>query len=181
VLYLSSLSKTVAPALRIGWLVGPAPVLQRAAIAKQTMDLCTSPLAQLAAAHYLASGRYPAAVAAACTRYAERMAAMHDTIVATLGDRLRLVPARGGLFLWATWDGPVAPQALFEAAVEEGVLFVPGAAFHPEGGTVQALRLSFAAPEVPQIHQGVQRLARAFDRVARAAPSPSSSLLKAIA
>ena len=50
VIYLSSLSKTLAPALRVGWMVAPAEVIRRCAIAKQTTDLCTSPIAQLIAA-----------------------------------------------------------------------------------------------------------------------------------
>jgi len=64
VVYLSSLSKTVAPALRVGWMVAPAALVRRCAIAKQTADLCTSPLAQAVAARYLQSGRSPGAVAA---------------------------------------------------------------------------------------------------------------------
>src|SRR5256885_6162048 len=52
-----SLSKTVAPALRIGWMLADAQLLRRCTIAKQTADLCTSPLAQMIAAHYLRSDR----------------------------------------------------------------------------------------------------------------------------
>jgi DNA-binding transcriptional MocR family regulator len=164
VIYLSSLSKTVAPALRIGWMVASTPVLRRAAVAKQTMDLCTSPLAQLIAANYLQSGRYPEAVAKACREYGERMAAMTAGIQDTLAGRLRCAPSRGGLFLWAEWDASGAdPKALFHAAVEAGVLFVPGGAFYADGEARHAMRLSYAAPDTIQIHEGVQRLARAFE------------------
>ena len=78
VLYLSSLSKTVAPALRIGWLMAPPDVLRRCVVAKQTMDLCTSPLAQQIAAEYLGAGRYPAGVERARAEYKRRMQAMVD-------------------------------------------------------------------------------------------------------
>jgi len=164
VIYLSSLSKTVAPALRIGWMVASPPVLRRAAVAKQTVDLCTSPLAQLIAANYLRSGRYPAAVAKACDEYGRRMTAMSASIDEALAGRLRCPPSRGGMFLWAEWDEAGAdPKQLFDAAVQAGVLFVPGGAFYADAGARRAMRLSYAAPDVPQIHEGVRRLARAFE------------------
>jgi DNA-binding transcriptional MocR family regulator len=165
VIYLSSLSKTVAPALRVGWMVASSAVLRRAAVAKQTMDLCTSPVAQLIAANYLQSGRYPAAVAKACGEYSRRMAAMSTGIDEALAGKLRCPPSRGGMFLWAEWDEAGAdPRQLFDAAVQAGVLFVPGGAFYADGGARRAMRLSYAAPGVPQIHEGVERLARAFEQ-----------------
>ena len=74
VVYLSSPSTTVAPSLWVCSMVGPADVLRRSAIAEQTMDLCTSPLAQLIAANYLARGavRRPCCVLAPSTRRACR-------------------------------------------------------------------------------------------------------------
>ena len=165
VIYLSSLSKTVAPALRIGWMVASAPVLRRAAVAKQTMDLCTSPLTQLIAAQFLQSGRYPAAVAKACTEYRLRMTAMTAALQDKLAGRLQCPPSRGGLFLWAEWDQHGAdPQRLFQACVEAGVLFVPGAAFYADGRARRSMRLSYAAPDTTDIREGVQRLAHAFEQ-----------------
>jgi DNA-binding transcriptional MocR family regulator len=164
VVYLSSLSKTVAPALRVGWMIGSPAVLRRAAVAKQTMDLCTSPLVQRIAAHYLQSGRYPGAVKAACAEYGRRMAAMADAIDEQLAGRLRCTRPDGGLFLWGEWAGLMEPQRLFEAAVEAGVLFVPGAAFHADGRAARSMRLSYAAADTADILTGVQRLARAFDQ-----------------
>src|SRR5204862_2849525 len=55
--YLSSLSKIVAPGLRIGWLLAAPEIRRRAVIAKQTSDLCTAPWMQLTAAEYLLAGR----------------------------------------------------------------------------------------------------------------------------
>lgn len=163
VVYLSSLSKTVAPALRIGWMVASADIVRRCAIAKQTVDLCTSPIAQLIATEYLQSGRYPSAVNKARDEYEARAQAMADTLDATLGARIRFERAQGGMFLWVECTDPVDPQRLFATAVEEGVLFVPGAAFYfavPKG---VSMRLSFAAPNVSEIREGVARLSNAFD------------------
>ena len=57
---------------------------------------------------------------------------------------------------------PVDAKKLFEAAVQCGVLYVPGAAFYPENPDLGTLRLSYAAPDVAQIKEGVQRLTQAF-------------------
>lgn len=162
VLYLSSLSKTVAPALRIGWLAAPPDVLRRCVVAKQTMDLCTSPLAQQIAAEYLGAGRYPAGVERARTEYKQRMQAMADGLHARLGKKITFVRPQGGMFVWVRYNVPVNAKQLFETAVQCGVLYVPGAAFYPDTPDLGTLRLSFAAPDVGQIQEGIKRLTRAF-------------------
>ncbi len=165
VLYLSSLSKTVAPALRIGWLVAPPDVLRRCVVAKQTMDLCTSPLAQQIAAEYLGAGRYPAGVEHARIEYKRRMQAMVEGLHAGLGEKIAFVQPQGGMFIWARSTVPMDARQLFEAAVQCGVLYVPGAAFYPENPDFGTLRLSYAAPDVAQIREGIVRLTKAFAQV----------------
>ena len=160
VIYLSSLSKTLAPALRVGWMVAPAEVIRRCAIAKQTTDLCTSPIAQLIAAEYLNAGRYPDTVERARREYGARMQAMVDMLQAELGGRILANPPEGGMFIWAEAQDDLAPGALFQAcgtarAVRARRGFY---AANPKAGT---MRLSYAAPDVDQIREGVRRLAAA--------------------
>ncbi|CAJ0781024.1 PLP-dependent aminotransferase family protein [Ralstonia holmesii] len=161
VVYLSSLSKTVAPALRIGWMLADSSLLRRCAIAKQTVDLCTSPLAQMVAARYLASDRYPATVQRARIEYQRRMLALVQGIATQLDGHVQCAAPAGGMFVWATFAQSIDPQALFDAAVSQQVLYVPGTAFYPDNAQLNTMRLSFAAPEVPQIEQAVRRLAAA--------------------
>ncbi|KAB0469674.1 PLP-dependent aminotransferase family protein [Ralstonia insidiosa] len=167
VVYLSSLSKTVAPALRVGWMLADNSLLRRCTIAKQTVDLCTSPLAQMVAARYLESGRYPATVQRARIEYQRRMQALVQGITTQLDGRVHCAPPAGGMFVWATFAQSIAPQALFDAAVAQQVLYVPGKAFYPDSAPHHTMRLSFAAPDVPQIEQAVQRLASAVTEVLR--------------
>nr|WP_311527021.1 PLP-dependent aminotransferase family protein [uncultured Ralstonia sp.] len=161
VVYLSSLSKTVAPALRVGWMLADSSLLRRCTIAKQTVDLCTSPLAQMVAARYLESGRYPATVQRARIEYARRMQALVQGIATQLAGRVHCAAPAGGMFVWVTFAPSIDPQALFDAAISQQVLYVPGKAFYPDNAQRNTMRLSFAAPEVPQIEQAVQRLAAA--------------------
>ena len=161
VVYLASLSKTVAPGLRVGWMVADGAVLRRCTVAKQTVDLCTSPLAQSVATCYLQSGRYPRAVARACSEYRRRMQSLTEGLARALPGRISFVTPAGGMFVWASFARDIDPQALFEAAVARLVLYVPGKAFYADEPDLHTMRLSFAAPEVPQIEEAVRRLAAA--------------------
>lgn len=164
VIYLSSLSKTVAPALRVGWMLADAPMLRRCTVAKQTADLCTSPLTQMVAACYLRSGRYPATVQRARQEYQRRMEALVQGLSTGEGSGISCSRPAGGMFVWAELDRGIDPQKLFDAAVAQGVIYVPGKAFYPADPDLHTLRMSFAAPEVPQIKQAVERLRAAVEQ-----------------
>jgi 2-aminoadipate transaminase len=165
VIYLSSLSKTVAPALRVGWMLADAPMLRRCTVAKQTSDLCTSPLAQGVAACYLQSGRYAPTVERARAQYQARMQALVQGLSALPSAPIRCTAPAGGMFVWAQIDRQMDPQKLFDAAVANSVIYVPGKAFYPAQADVHTLRMSFASADVSQIAQAVQRLASAMAQI----------------
>lgn len=164
VIYLSSLSKTVAPALRVGWMLADASLLRRCTVAKQTADLCTSPLTQMVAACYLRSGRYPATVQRARQEYQRRMQALVQGLSTGPDSSIRCSSPAGGMFVWAELDHSIDPQKLFDTAVAQGVIYVPGKAFYPANPDLHTLRMSFAAPEVAQIEQAVERLRAAVQQ-----------------
>jgi 2-aminoadipate transaminase len=161
VVYLSSLSKIVAPGLRVGWMVAPGPVRQRCVIAKQTTDLCTSPISQQIAACYLASGALERHLPRLLEGYAEKCKCLLEGI-ARLGGRLEVQAPAGGMFVWGRLADGSDAQALFDRAIEQNVMFVPGRAFYAEGADPASLRLSFAAPGLAHIEEGVRRLAKAL-------------------
>ncbi|WP_286867084.1 PLP-dependent aminotransferase family protein, partial [Herbaspirillum sp. UBA812] len=97
--YLSSLSKIVAPGLRIGWMCGPSEILRRAVIAKQTGDLCTAPWMQMVAAQYLQAGHLEAHLPHIIATYRERCAIMLSSLREAFGDRLSLIAPEGGMFI----------------------------------------------------------------------------------
>lgn len=163
VMHLASLSKVLAPGLRVGWMVAPAAVRQRCLIAKQTVDLCTSPWAQRIAAHYLGSGALQQALPVLAAGYREKCQRMLSGLE-PLESLLSVSPPAGGMFIWARCRAGIDAQALFNAAVAENLVFVPGAPFHADQPDPSSLRLSFAAPSLEQIDSGVERLRRAFER-----------------
>lgn len=164
--YCGSLSKVLAPGLRIGWLVAPPLLLAKATMCKQFSDAHTSTFAQAVAAQYLAAGRMPATLQRVRTIYAQRAAAMVQALRQELGDAIAFTPPQGGLFVWGRLtgaDGRCADgAALAQRAIERGVAFVPGVPFFACDPDRATLRLSFATVNEDRIREGVRRLAQAL-------------------
>ncbi|HCE28789.1 MAG TPA: aspartate aminotransferase [Comamonadaceae bacterium] len=161
-----SLSKVLSPGLRVGWMIGPDPLLARATMCKQFSDAHTSTFAQATAAQYLKAGRMPGTLAHVRTVYAERAQAMGDALRKELGDAVEFVQPQGGLFVWARLTGAggkVADGNVFaKRAIDKGVAFVPGTPFFCANPDPATLRLSFATADVDKIREGVARLAQAL-------------------
>jgi len=177
VFYLGSLSKVLAPSLRIGWAVVPEELAVKLAALKHASDIDTSTLAQHVVARYLAEGRFPERLERLRAEYRRR----RDALLAALE---RHLPAdahwnhpRAGIFVWAhlpALDGDIGTTALLERAIEEGVAFCPGEAFasgDPDS-VRRSMRLSFADTTPERMEEGVRRLARAIGAVSRTAPPP---------
>jgi 2-aminoadipate transaminase len=162
--YLSTLSKILAPGLRLGWLVLPPPVREQAVICKQGMDLHSSTFTQEVAARYLASGRLEARLPAIRAAYRERNEALAAALDRHLGDRIVYNRPEGGMFLWARLNEPLDASDVLRHAIEEGMIFVPGSAFYADAPDRSTLRLSFATAAPDELDIAVQRLARALDR-----------------
>ncbi len=164
--YCGSLSKVLSPGLRVGWMVAPQAMLQRATMCKQFSDAHTSTFAQATAAQYLKSGRMPNTLAHVRGVYAERALAMGQSLREHFAESLEFNQPQGGLFFWAKLTGAKGGladgSAFAKKAIEHGVAFVPGAPFfadHPDHST---LRLSFATSGSDLIRQGIERLAKAY-------------------
>jgi len=159
--YASSLSKIVAPGLRIGWLVLPEAVRETVARIKQAMDLHTSSFAQEIASRYLESNELAERLTVARRTYATQCEALVSALRDLFGDELEFTVPEGGMFLWCRFREPVDTAALLPLARECGVIFVPGSVFYPGGGDASTLRLSFSAGSPEELREGARRLRRA--------------------
>ncbi len=160
-------SKIVAPGLRVGW-VDADPELGPLLInAKQAMDTCTNLPAQRLLTGFLTGGHLANHLVVQRAEYRRRKQAMHDALTAHFGDIARWTDPEGGFFLWVTLENGVSTADLFEVALAEGVAFIPGSAFSPGGRFGDALRLCFASTAPDRIHEGIARLRRAVDLLAK--------------
>lgn len=165
VVHLGSLSKVIAPGLRIGFSVAP-PALRRACVlAKQLDDLSNPGWTQVTVHRYLAAGRLEAHLPVILGAYRERAGAMREAIAAHLGGRVAFNIPQGGMFMWGRLERDLSTRALLPFAIEEKVTFVPGDIYYADQADMRTLRLSFSTPNPAQIREGVARIGRALSRL----------------
>jgi DNA-binding transcriptional MocR family regulator len=156
-LYCGTFSKTLSPALRIGWICGPRAVISRLTLIQQVGDLHTSTINQMAM-HEVAVSSYDDQVARARDVYRSR----RDTMLAALArhapEGLSWTRPKGGLFIWLTLPAAMDAAALLQRAIARDVAFVPGAAFFFDGSGSDRLRLSFSLSGEAAIDEGIERL-----------------------
>jgi GntR family transcriptional regulator, regulator for abcA and norABC len=157
VLYMGSMSKTLGPGLRIGWIVGPEPVIERLADIKMQTDYGSSSLSQHAVAEWLSSGLYDRHL----SRIRAELKSRRDFTLALL-DRYYAGLAewqipQGGFYIWLRMRQPVSLRQLFDQALREGLLLNPGPVYDRQDQ--QHLRLSYAYASCEQLERGLIRLA----------------------
>jgi 2-aminoadipate transaminase len=162
VLYIGTLAKTVAPGLRIGWVLAPAEVVDLCRPVKQAMDFNTSTIDQSAAAIYLEGVDWARRTAELRAVYAAPMHAMLDRIGEVLPEGSAFTRPRGGVFVWVELPEGWSALALLEDALEHGIFFMPGAVFVADVRSESTLRLSISNHTPESVAEGLQRLAAAL-------------------
>lgn len=162
VLYLSTFSKTLAPGLRVGWMVAPATLIERFDTAKQGADLTSGILDQRLVYEAVRRGVVDRLAPRLRGLYQQKRQVMEAAIHETLGDRLTWPSPKGGFFLWVTLPPGEIDTELLERAMTRGLIFVIGSAFYVDGTGHDTIRLSFSAPTVERIREGVRRLGQTF-------------------
>jgi DNA-binding transcriptional MocR family regulator len=161
VVYASSFSKTIAPGVRVGYLIGPEDLM--GAVTKQAVNTYISPnmLAQAIVGEFCRSGAIGRSIATVKQALRERRDAVAEGLREHIGDEAKFVLPEGGYFLWVELGEDVDTNALLVAAAERGVTFVAGSDFMLEGGD-NALRLAYSAVTPEQATEGTKRLADAL-------------------
>lgn len=164
VLYVGSFSKILSPGMRLGWVVGPTPIIAYLTRAKQGVDLHTSLLVQMVVYELCQQGFFPGHIARIREVYHRRRDLMLSLMREHFPAGVSWTVPEGGLFIWVTFPPRIDADALLMEAVEEKVAFVPGRAFYAVEGGRNCGRLNFSNARGDQIEQGVIRLARVLQR-----------------
>ena len=160
VIYLSTFSKILAPGLRLGWITAPPEVIRKLVQAKQGADLHTPTFNQVVAYEVGKGGFIDQHVKLIRSVYFERRNVMLDALEEFMPEGVHWTRPQGGLFLWATMPEDMDNAELLKDAIKEKVAFVPGEAFHPNGGGKNTMRLNFSMPTPEKITIGMERLGR---------------------
>ncbi|MEP7287013.1 MAG: PLP-dependent aminotransferase family protein [Chloroflexota bacterium] len=160
VIYLGTFSKTLAPGLRVGWVLAPDPVITMMTLAKQGTDLHTSMLSQMIVSELIDGRTIEQNLPRLRSVYGTRRDAMVNALQAFMGDCATWTHPDGGLFLWLTLKGDIDTAVLLDQALEEKkIAYVPGNAFYLDGSGTHEMRLNFSCMSPARIHEGIERLA----------------------
>lgn len=172
VIYLSTFSKTLAPGLRLGWIVAPPDVITKLVQLKQGADLHTSTFNQFVAYEVARDGFLDEHVKTIRKVYRERRDVMLEALQEFFPPEVTWTHPKGGLFLWVTLPEIVDCKKLFESALKENVAFVPGDSFYAPNGhrTNSHMRLNFSNAQPEQIREGIRRLSVAVKRQLHLSP-----------
>ncbi|WP_346235071.1 PLP-dependent aminotransferase family protein [Lysinibacillus telephonicus] len=156
VLYLGSLSKTLSPGLRIGWIVGTESVINRLADLKMQLDYGSSTLSQLVAAEWLSSDLYDLHVGNVREKLCIRRRTALDALDKYLGLYATWEIPKGGFFIWIRIKSPFKVKRLFEKALAKGILINPGSIYAEHSG--QFIRISYGFASLDNIKKGIFEL-----------------------
>lgn len=163
VVYLGTLSKSIAPGLRVGWAIAEPEMIRMLTLAKQCSDLSSSMFTHAVALELLEAHVEDAHVPLILACYRERRDALYELAIRELGEWFEMDRPSGGMFLWLRARDPgFDTDALYRRALTEGVAFVPSSVFDPEGALHTAMRLNFTRNGPGPMAEGVRRLARAI-------------------
>jgi 2-aminoadipate transaminase len=174
---LQTFSKPFAPGVKVGYGLLPAELIEKVGLMKDNLDFGTANLCQHLVLRAMTTGLYDRHVEVLRRRYHDKAARMVGAMEEHLG-RLKAAGThwthpRGGLYVWLTLPESIDTTRdgkLFAAAVNEGVLYVPGSYCYGPDPLRRiprnTIRLSFGTATLDQITEGIRRLAVAIARIA---------------
>lgn len=158
VMYLGSASKTLAPGLRIGWVIAAEPIIQRLGDAKMQMDYGASSLSQLVFSEFLKSGKYDQYL----LDLKQILKKRRDNALATLNKYFKDIATWdepvGGFYIWLTFNDDVEVDDIVDRAIEQKILLNPGDIYDFKRN--RSLRVSFAYVDCGEFSQAMVKIAK---------------------
>ncbi len=168
VLYAGTFSKVVAPGIRVGYAVGPKPVLQKMIVCKQGEDVHTNLWGQMLCDELMTNYDFEAHLRRLKGVYREKSKVAVDAMNRWLRPKITYLPIEGGLFFWCTLPDGVDMPAFVRRAIQNKVCVVPGNAFLTDDtAPCQSFRINYTTPTDENLVRGIQLLGETADSMIR--------------
>lgn len=162
VLYMGTISKTLAPGLRIGWVVGPEAVVYRLGDVKQQTDYGASSVSQWMMTELITSGDYDIYL----QQLRKELRARRDNALAALDKHFKGLATwkkpKGGFYIWLRFDKRLPMDKIFNEALKAGILLNPGNVY--DYAENHAIRLSYAYADPEDLTKALEILAAIIEK-----------------
>lgn len=165
VLYFGTFSKTLAPGIRVGYVIAPDEVTDMILATREVSDISNDRIMMRTVAHTLEDDYLIGHIAECRDFYRSRRDAMLAALTEFMPDSVQWSKPDGGFFVWITLPESVDGQEMFRIAAEHGVVVFPGKWFDPTGEACHTIRLSFSTVPEDRIRLGIERLGEAIRSV----------------
>ena len=160
VIYMGSFSKVLTPGIRLGYVVGPVPLIRKLEQAKQAADLHTAQLTQMVVYEVIKDGFLGEHIPTIRTFYSRQCDVMLEAMEKFFPEGVSWTRPEGGMFIWVTLPQHIDSKALLDEAIQQNVAFVPGGPFYANEGEKNTLRLSFVTVSPERINEGIEKLGK---------------------
>lgn len=162
VIYMGTVSKTMAPGLRIGWVVGPEAVVQRLGDVKMQTDYGASSVSQWMMTELLTSGDYDVYLAGLRRELKDRRDHALDAVRRNFSDMATWSKPTGGFYIWLRFNKKVPIDKVFREALQRGVLLNPGNVYDYIEN--HAIRISYAYADLCDMTKALEILASIVEK-----------------
>jgi 2-aminoadipate transaminase len=163
--YTGSFSKILGPGLRLGWMLVPEEIYQKAELCKQSIDACSPSFTQVIADEFIRSGAIYTYINFLREAYMDRATAMIEALKANLPAYVKFQEPRGGFYIWLQLPEGTDSTLILKEAIEKGVVLVIGKTFDPQGIRNNFIRLAYSNTPVSEIEKGIPLVAEAIRKV----------------
>lgn len=159
VIYVHSLSKMIAPGLRVGWLVAPQSVVERLSDARHQMELGMSIFPQWLMQQFFETVPFQSHIVPLRKQLAEKRDVIVRALNEQLHDKISFSNPTGGIYIWGKLKEPISEKQLIMQSLKQEIAFMPGSIFGAKDGYI---RLSYGKVNINQIEEGISRLREAI-------------------